>query len=243
MRYLITIEYLGTNYSGWQNQKNALSIQRVLEDKLSDLLNEKVTLIGSGRTDKGTHAINQKAHFDTESRIDMNRIPLAINTKLPPDIRIKHIANKNNDFHAQHSAKKRIYLYKYYVSRILSPLREGKFAQIVPPIDFTLMKEGANLLVGTHDFKAFSSVGHMQKTTLRTIYNIELNKQNDEIFLEVVGNGFLYKMVRSIAGTLVYLAKGKLSLDDIKQALITGDRKRTGKTYTAHGLYLKDVIY
>src|SRR5690554_1053782 len=114
MRYLITIEYNGKNYSGWQNQKNALAVQQVLEEKLSWLLNENIKLFGSGRTDSGVHAINQKAHFDTNSDIKMYKIPLAVNSKLPQDIRIKSIEQKNEDFHAQYSAKRKTYLYKFY---------------------------------------------------------------------------------------------------------------------------------
>ncbi|MGI6133830.1 MAG: tRNA pseudouridine(38-40) synthase TruA, partial [Christensenellales bacterium] len=121
MRYLITIEYNGKNYSGWQNQKNALSIQQILEEKLSFLLKEDIKIYGSGRTDSGVHAVNQKAHFDTNSGIQMHKIPLAVNTMLPKDIRIKGIEKKDKDFHALYSAKRKIYLYKFYVSRISSP--------------------------------------------------------------------------------------------------------------------------
>lgn len=243
MKYLITIEYMGTNYSGWQNQKNAISIQQILEEELSNLLKERIIIYGSGRTDKGVHALNQKAHFETENTLEMQKIVLAINTKLPKDIRIKKIEKAQDNFHAQYSAVSRRYLYKFYVSRIISPTREDRFAQIIPPINFELMQKGSKLLIGTHDFKAFSSVGHRLKSTIRTIKDISLYKKEDEIFLEIEGNGFLYKMVRTIAGTLVYLAKGKLTLEDIQEALKSGDRKKTGKTYPAHALYLKEVFY
>lgn len=243
MRYLITVEYNGKNYSGWQNQKNSLAVQQVIEENLSKLLKEPIKLFGSGRTDSGVHALNQKAHFDTNNGIDMRKIPLALNTQLPMDIRIKNIEQRNENFHAQYSAKRKIYLYKFYVSRILSPIREEYYAQVVPQIDFDIMQKGAELIKGEHDFKAFSSTGSGIKTTTRTIYRIDLKKANDEIFLEIEGNGFLYNMVRIIAGTLVFLAKGKLTLQDIEQALATGDRKKAGKTFPAHALYLKDVLY
>lgn len=243
MRYLITVEYNGKNYSGWQSQQNAVSVQQIIEEKLSNLLKENIKIYGSGRTDSGVHAINQKAHFDTQSVLQMNKIPLAVNTTLPSDIRIKSIEKKNEDFHAQYSAKRKTYLYKFYLSRIISPLRDEMYAQVIPPVNFELMKKGASLLKGKHDFKAFSSTGSGIKSTERTIYSIELTKKEDEIFLEIEGNGFLYNMVRIIAGTLIFLGKGKLTLADIEEALTTGNRKKAGKTFPAHALYLKDVIY
>ncbi len=243
MRYLLTVEYLGTRYSGWQRQKNAMSIQQILEEELSRLLQERIIVVGSGRTDSGVHAINQKAHFETNNAIEMQRIPLAINTKLPSDIRIKDIKKVDKDFHAQHDAKSRIYLYKFYISRILSPLRYGKFAQIIPPIDFYKMQKGANLLLGEHNFQAFSSSGSSVQSTIRKIEKIELCKQQEELFLLIEGNGFLYNMVRIIAGTLVDLGKGKITENNIKNALKYGERTQAGRTFPACGLYLKDVIY
>lgn len=243
MRYLITIEYFGKGYSGWQYQENALSVQQVLEDKIALLLKEDIKLVASGRTDKGVHALAQKAHFDTNSSFPMQRLPLAVNCTLPDDIRIKKIEKTDDLFHAQYSAKRKTYLYKFYLSSIVSPIRELTHAQITPPLDFEKMKQGAEMLVGTHDFLAFSSTGSHIKKTIRTVFRIDLEMINDEIVMEVEGNGFLYNMVRIIAGTLVYLAKDKLAFEDIEEALTTGDRKKAGKTFPAHGLYLKEVNY
>ncbi|MDD4316753.1 MAG: tRNA pseudouridine(38-40) synthase TruA [Clostridia bacterium] len=243
MRYLITVEYFGKAFNGWQTQKEVISVQQTLEEVLSALLREKISITGSGRTDAGVHALAQKAHFDTNSTIPMNKIPLAVNTMLPEDIRITGIEEKAADFHAQYSAKRKTYLYKFYVSRTSSPIRRHTHAQILPPLDFKKMKDAAKILVGAHDFKAFCASGSLVKTTTRTLYRLELWQQGDEIFMEAEGNGFLYNMVRIIAGTLVYAGKSKLSEEDIRQALETGDRKKAGKTFPASGLYLKDVVY
>lgn len=243
MRYLITVEYFGKNFNGWQTQNNAPSVQQTLEEALSNLLREQIKLTGSGRTDTGVHALAQKAHFDTQSNIPMEKIPLAVNTLLPDDIRVKAIEERPLDFHAQYSAKRKTYLYKFYVSNISSPTRQYTHAQIIPPIDFEKMRQAADLLVGEHDFKAFCASGSIVKTTTRTLFRLELTHHGDEIIMEAEGNGFLYNMVRIIAGTLVYAAKGKLSLQDIEEALLTGDRKKAGKTFPACGLYLKEVVY
>ncbi|HHU43937.1 MAG: tRNA pseudouridine(38-40) synthase TruA [Bacillota bacterium] len=243
MRYLITIEYNGKNYCGWQYQKNALSVQQVIEDKIFEFLGQRVKLAASGRTDSGVHAFGQRAHFDIDTYFPMKRFPLAINNILPDDIKIKDIQIVDGGFHAQYDAKRKIYVYKLYISRIESPIRKDTHARIIPPFDFELMKEGAKLFLNTHDFKAFSSTGGNIKNTVRTIYRLELEKIEDEITMEIEGDGFLYNMVRIIAGTLVWLGKKKLSLEDIKEAMLTQNRKKAGKTFPAHALYLKEVIY
>lgn len=243
MRYLITVEYFGKNFNGWQTQKNAPSVQQILEEALSKLLREDIKLTGSGRTDAGVHALAQRAHFDTQSNIPMEKIPIAVNTFLPGDIRVKAIEERPLDFHAQYSAKRKTYLYKFYVSSISCPTRMHTHAQIIPPLDFDKMKESAEILVGTHDFKAYCASGSIIKSTIRTLFRLDLVQQGDEITMEVEGNGFLYNMVRIIAGTLVYAGKDKLTTEDIKQSLILGERKKAGKTFPACGLYLKNVVY
>lgn len=243
MRLVITVEYYGKNYVGWQMQRNGISVQEVLEEKFSKLLNEPIKLFASGRTDSGVSALGQVAHFDTESSFPITKLHLAMNSMLPSDIRIRAISEAASDFHAQYSAKKKTYVYRLYVSRISSPLLDITHAQVIPELDFELMKKGAELLSGTHDFKAFSSTGSGIKTTVRTLYSLTLQKSGNEITMTVTGNGFLYNMVRIIAGTLVFLGKGKLTLDDIREALDTGNRKKAGKTFPAHALLLYSVEY
>lgn len=244
LRVLITVEYYGKNYVGWQMQNNGVSVQEVLEEKLGKLLNEPIRLFASGRTDSGVNAFGQKAHFDTSSGFPLDRLHLAVNTLLPDDIRVKDAAEVDGSFHAQYSAKKKTYMYKMYTSYVLSPVLSVTHAQVIPEINFDIMLEGAKLLEGTHDFKAFCSVGGgIKKSTVRTVYAVTLERTGNEIILNVTGNGFLYNMVRIIAGTLVYLGKGKLTLTDVKEALETGNRKKAGKVFPAHALYLVSVEY
>lgn len=242
----MVIEYFGKNYAGWQCQNNAESVQNVLENKLSMVLQKKIKIFASGRTDSGVHAYGQTAHFEYDGDILPEKIAYAVNTALPNDIRIVKAFYVPDDFHAQYSAKRKTYLYKYYVSRTLSPIRNETYGQISYPIErlnFEKMEDACRQLVGTHDFAGFSSTGSAKMTTVRTIYDAHLEKNGDEIFLYITGNGFLYNMVRIIAGTLAFVAVGLLSENAVNEVLITKDRKKAGKTFPAKGLYLFDVEY
>lgn len=244
MRILLTIEYNGKNYAGWQRQKNALSVQEVLEDKLAVLLRRKIVLSASGRTDGGVHALGQKAHFDYDGDVPVKKIAYAINTLLPDDVRVLSAEKVADDFHAQYSAKKKTYVYKMYVSRTLHPLKNDFYARIpYENVDFDKMRSACEDLVGTHDFVGFSSTGSGIKTTVRTIFSASLTRDGEDIVLEITGNGFLYNMVRIIAGTLAYIGVGLLPENAVKNVFATGDRKLAGKTYPAQGLCLKEVIY
>lgn len=243
MRYAVTVEYDGTNYSGWQRQLNALSVQQVLEDALSDFLKEKIVLHASGRTDRGVHAAGQVAHFDTDSAIPPHKIRFAVNSLLPEDVRIVDMKRVADDFHAQYDVIKKTYSYKMYVGNTLSPLRRLYYTRVLPPVDVEAMRRAAAELVGTHDFRAFCSTGSSAKTTVRTLYDVDLAVNGDEIILTVTGNGFLYNMVRIIAGTLVFVGKGKLPADSVKRMLLTGERKLGGKTFPACALTLEKVSY
>ncbi|MFI3229580.1 MAG: tRNA pseudouridine(38-40) synthase TruA [Bacillota bacterium] len=243
MKYIIVIEYNGTNYSGWQCQKNAPSVQAVLQEKLSILFAEKITIFGSGRTDSGVHALGQVAHFSAEKSYLPSKVQHAVNSMLPKDIRIVSATEAPEDFHAQYSAKRKTYLYKAYVSRTSSPIKEGFYAQIPSPVDIELMKKCAAELVGEHDFIAFSSTGSGINKTIRTLYRLDITTTGNEIFFEVEGNGFLYNMVRIIVGTLIFIGLGRIAPTAISEMLTTGNRKLGGKTYSACGLYLKSVEY
>ncbi len=243
MRYLITIEYFGKNYSGWQSQKNAIGVADVLNEKLSELFKQKINIDGSGRTDAGVHAIGQMAHFDAAPVIPPSRLAMAINTRLPYDIRVKKAVEVPADFHARFDAKQKTYVYKMYVSRMLSPVRLDTHAQVIPPIDFAKMVEASKDLVGRHDFVAFSSAARTVDTTVRTVVDADLTMDGDEIIFSITGDGFLYNMVRIIVGTLVFIGKGKIPVTAIRDMLQSGDRTLGGKTYAPHGLYLKEVKY
>jgi tRNA pseudouridine(38-40) synthase len=175
-RLKLTIEYKGTAYGGWQSQKNTLGVQTVLENALSYVLNERVTLIACGRTDAGVHALGQTAHFDTETRVDISRIPAAANSHMPPDVRVLSCEDVGKDFHARFSPKEKTYLYKAYVSRVSSPLRCDTHYQILPPVNMDKMCAAAAHLTGEHDFSAFMSNGstprlsHTRKVSRFAIY-------------------------------------------------------------------------
>lgn len=244
MRILLTIEYFGKNYAGWQRQKNAISVQQVLEEKLSLILQSPVVLSASGRTDSGVHALGQKAHFDYDGNFPVGKIAFAVNTTLPEDVRVLSAVEVPDDFHAQYSAKRKTYVYKMYVSRTLHPLKNYHFARIpYDKVNFEKMKKSCEDLIGTHDFAGFSSTGSGIKTTVRTVYSATLIKDGEDVTLEITGNGFLYNMVRIIAGTLAYIGAGLLPEDSIKKVLETKNRKLAGKTFPPQGLYLKDVVY
>lgn len=244
MRILLTIEYFGKNYAGWQRQKNATSVQQVLEEKLSLILQSPIVLSASGRTDSGVHALGQKAHFDYEGNFPVGKMAFAVNTTLPEDIRVLSAIKVSDDFHAQYSAKRKTYVYKMYVSRTLHPLKNYHFARIpYDKVDFDKMERACEDLIGTHDFSGFSSTGSGIKTTVRTIYSATLRKDGEDITLEITGNGFLYNMVRIIAGTLAYIGAGLLPEDSVKIVLDTKNRKLAGKTFPPQGLYLKEVFY
>ncbi len=244
MRILITIEYFGKNYAGWQRQKNALAVQQVLEEKLSLVLQSKIVLVASGRTDRGVHALGQKAHFDYDGFFPVEKIAYSVNTTLPDDIRVLDAIQVPDDFHAQYSAKKKTYLYKAYVSRTLHPVKNFLSTQIpYKDVDFDKMQLACRDLVGTHDFAAFAATGSHITNTVRTVYDAFLTRNGEDIEFEITGNGFLYNMVRIAIGTLFWIGIGKLPETAIKTMLETGDRTKGGKTLGAQGLYLKSVEY
>jgi len=246
-KILLTVEYFGKNYAGWQCQKGQQSVQGVLEEKLSKALNQQIKVYGSGRTDAKAHALGQRAHFFYAGNMPCEKIASAVNCHLPDDIRItESVEIFDSDFHAQYSAKSKTYMYKFYISRTLSPIRNLTAAQIPcheSKVDFEKMQRAVKNLIGTHDFKGFSSVGSGIKNTVRTIFDASLTKKDNEITLVIKGNGFLYNMVRIIAGTLVWIGIGRLGEDAIEKTLQSGLRKNAGKTFPAHGLTLLSVEY
>lgn len=242
-RYLLTIEYDGEDFCGWQRQDNAISVQQTLEEAFFKLCHQKVTLEASGRTDAGVHAISQAAHVDLTTTIPAEKIPYAINTYLPDSVKVMSCRVVPDDFHARFFAKKKTYLYKFYISPHLRPNYRKTHYQINYDLDVDKMKAAANKLVGEHDFKGFMAAGSSVENTVRTIYSLTIKQDNEFFEIEVTGNGFLYNMVRIIVGTLLYVGCGKLTLDDIDSIIKTGNRKLAGITVPAHGLYLKSVEY
>ena len=260
MRYRAIISYFGARYVGWQRQLNGLSVQEVLEKALEKTFGTKTAATASGRTDAGVHAEGQVVHFDADTSIPIDKIPFAVNTHLPDDVSMLCCEVASDDFNARFNAKRKTYCYKMYISKHRRPMLEPTHEHVVVPVNLEKIKEACKVIEGTHDFKCFEASGSVIKNTVRTVYSIEVStsplqsfceseQENDgmlcesELCISVTGNGFLYNMVRIIAGTLLYVGIGKLSVDDVKRILETGDRKLAGKTLSAKGLHLLSVVY
>lgn len=242
-RILLVIEYDGTNYCGWQKQPSVKTIQGEIEDAIFRSIGEKVEIFGSGRTDAGVHGLNQTAHFDLASPVPITKLKDILNNVLPADIVIKSAEEVEEEFHARFSIKRKCYLYKIYNGEEKKAFLANRMAWIRKPLDVDLMKKASKLLIGEHDFQGFCSANTCTSSFVRTIYDIKISQIEEQIFVEVCGNGFLYNMVRIIVGTLVDYSLGKLSIEDIKLALKKGDRAKAGQTMPACGLYLKDTMY
>ncbi|MGL5717568.1 MAG: tRNA pseudouridine(38-40) synthase TruA [Paraclostridium sp.] len=238
----ITIQYNGKNYCGWQKQNNSPGIQGTIEKAVFDITAEEVKITGSGRTDSGVHALGQVANFMTDSKIPVDRIPNALNAKLPKDISIIKAEEMNEDFHSRYSAKKKRYRYQIYNSPYRSPIYSDISYPVKYDLDIDKMKKESKSLIGTYDFKGFMSSGSSVVDTVRTIYDINVLKVEDLIIIEIEGNGFLYNMVRIIAGTLVDIARGRIDTD-MSTIIESKSRSMAGHTAPAHGLFLKKVDY
>ena len=243
MRVLLRVEYKGTDYCGWQRQKNGLSVQAVLANAVRETTGESSVMHGSGRTDAGVHAMGQAVHFDTHTNIPIDKLPIAINAHLPDSIRVLSACEVDPTFNARFDALSKTYVYKVYCAAVSSPLREGLFAFVHKRPDIEKMRRAANYILGEHDFKVFQASGGHVKTTVRTISALEIREDGDEITFEVTGNGFLYNMVRIMVGTLYYVGIGKIDAEKIPEILASGKRDCAGKTMPAEGLYLKEVVY
>ena len=243
MRIKLTIEYDGTAYAGWQRQENALAVQQVIEEALTKLTRARVVIAGASRTDAGVHALGQTAHFDTESRIPPDKYAFALNTMLPADIRIRKSEAVSEDFHARFSNKGKRYRYLIYQSPHAGALNRNTHAHVIYPLDDEKMRRELTALIGTHDFAAFAASGSVVKDTVRTIYSASLARRGDELELLEEGSGFLYNMVRIIAGTLISVGAGRLEEGAFARAIQSGNRLDLGVTAPAHGLTLMEVYY
>lgn len=239
----VIIAYCGTAYNGWQIQPNGLGIQEVLQKSIASITGENTHLTASGRTDAGVHALGQSAHFFTDSRIPIDRIPVAINSKLPPDIRIINAFEQPLDFHSRYSAIQKTYIYKIHQSRIADPFLFDQVYQLAYTIDWDLVNELSEVFIGKHDFKGFMASGSAVKTTIREIKAIKLTQFDDITEISFTGNGFLYNMVRILVGTLLEGAYKKKTKTEMMTILSSQDRTQAGPTAPAHGLYLKSVDY
>ena len=243
--YQITIEYLGTDFVGWQFQKNGISVQEVLEKALSKLLKNKIILYGSGRTDSGVHANGQSAHFKLKKKIiDKKNFINSINFFLNNySVSVISLKKRSNSFHARHSEKNRIY--KYSIINRYSPLiiEKGKAWHIKKRLDIKIMQKGIKILRGTHNFNTFRSASCQAKSPIKTIKKATIKKDKNKIILIFVSKSFLQQQVRSMVGSLKYLGEGKWSLKDFKKAFLSKKRSMCAPPAPAHGLYLHKVNY
>lgn len=242
-RVLLTIAYDGTNYHGWQIQKNAVTVQQVLCEALEKMLGKTFDVTGTSRTDAGVHAREFTCHIDCDDNIPEKAFVRGLNSFLPPDIAVRDCIEVANDFHARYNAKGKTYKYYIYNSNKKDPFKMRYSWQIERPLDIAAMNEFANKLIGTHDFYAFSSSGRTVEDTVRTISECYVTKENDDVVLTVSANGFLYNMVRIIVGTAVEVSDKRINPEDIPQILNSKKRESLGVTAPPQGLFLEKVHY
>ena len=242
-RILLSVEYDGTAYAGWQRQTNGLAVQQVLEEALTRACGERITVTGSSRTDAGVHALAQQVHFDTDASIPPEKYPFVLNTMLPPDIRVHAGREVPPEFHARFLSCGKTYTYRILNARHGSALYRNLCWHVPVPLADGLMRAALPALLGTHDFAAFQAAGGTAKTTVRTLDRAEITRDGDRLTLIVSGNAFLYNMVRIIAGTLAEIGLGRLAPDAFERALASGNRLDLGMTAPPQGLELTEVRY
>ena len=239
----LKLKYMGTNYHGWQVQKTQSSVAETLEKALSSVVCHPVKVVGAGRTDAGVHAQCYVANFRTSSSIPCERLPLAVNTRLPQDIVVFKATQVHDGFNAINSCLKKEYTYRIFNSRIRDPFYVNRVWFYPKLLDERIMQEAAAQFVGTHDFRAVRSVGTETRTTVRTVHYCDVTRNGELIELKVCADGFLYNMVRAIVGTCVYAAEGKLAPSDIPDILASGNRTLAGPTAPPDGLYMSRLWY
>ena len=238
MRYMMIVTYDGKNYSGFQKQQNAITIQEKLEQAIKTLTKQEVSTVASGRTDAKVSAYFQPVHFDLNSQIDCNKFLYSINGILPSDIKVLKVFETN--LHARFSVKRKTYVYKMYISEIEHPLKTDRL-RISLTLDLHLMKKFLKLLIGSHDFAGFRASGSETESSIRTIYSAKLKRKGNDIDFEITGNGFLYKMVRNIVGTMLKVGEHKIDFKNLKSHIFH-DFTATN-TAKPEFLYLKAVKY
>ena len=239
----LTLKYLGTAYHGWQVQKTQVTVGETLERAVAMVVGHPVHVTGCGRTDAGVHARVYVANFRTTARIPCDRIPYALNTHLPEDIVVTGAMEVHDGFNAIGSCVKKEYTYLIYNSAIRDPFYVNRAWFYPKHLDENIMRLAGQQFVGTHDFAAVRSVGTEVKSTVRTVYYYEVEREGDLISLRVCANGFLYNMARAMAGTVVYAAEGKFPPEEIGQILLRGDRTAAGPTVPPGGLYMTRLWY
>jgi tRNA pseudouridine38-40 synthase len=241
LRYFLDISYKGTNYHGWQIQKNAHTLQAEIENALSKLLGAQTPIMGSGRTDAGVHAKQQIAHFDTLESIDAEELIFRLNRFFSPDLAINSIVEVLPEAHARFNANERAY--QYFIHQHKDPFKQHASYYFPKVLNIEEMNRAAALLIGTHDFESFSKVKTEVNNFLCTVKEAHWQVENDSIVFHVTANRFLRGMVRALVGTLIEVGLGKLSIEDFVKIIELKDRNVAGMAVPAHGLYLSSIKY
>lgn len=243
MRVKLVIAYDGTAYCGWQIQKNGISIQQKVNEAVSGLFGKDIEVMGASRTDAGVHARGNVCAFDVDTRMPADKISYALNSRLPEDIVVQSSEEVEDDFHPRYDALEKTYEYHILNSRHPQPIKSRSCYFFHHPLDEARMRAACAPLVGEHDFTSFASIHSQSKNFIRTIYSLGVRREEDEVIMRVVGNGFLYNMVRIIAGTLIQVGSGKREPSDIAAILAAKDRSAAGPTAPAKGLVLVEICY
>lgn len=243
-RIKLTVAYDGTDYCGWQLQPNGITIEEVLNREISRLTGEDIRVIGASRTDSGVHALGNVAVFDTESRIPPERMSYALNQRMPEDIVIAKSEEVPLEWHPRYQdVITKTYEYHIYNAVVPDPMKRRTCAFVSFPLDIERMREGASYLEGEHDFVSFCNVRTNTADTVRTVYEIQISREKDEIIIRITGNGFLYNMVRIIAGTLIRVGRGFYEPEKVREILEAGKRTEAGVTAPPQGLVLVEIKY
>lgn len=240
---ILHLSYDGSAYHGWQTQKNGRTVQETLEAALSQVCGHRVKAVGCGRTDAGVHARHYCANFRTVCGIPADRIPFAVNVRLPRDVAVREAWDGPASFNAIGSCVKKEYVYRILNAPIREPFLQNRVCFYPQKLDLDQMRRAAAAFEGTHDFRAVRSVGTETKTTVRTVYHCRINRSGNLITVSICADGFLYNMCRAIVGTLVYASYGKLQPEEIPELLEKGDRRLTGPTMPPQGLYMNQIWY
>lgn len=240
MRYFMRFSYNGSKFNGFQKQVDKRTVQGDLESDLSKIFNENIRVVASGRTDAGVHAYNQCLHFDSSKEVDFDKLKFSLNSLLH-NIYVKELYSVPDDFHARYDCTKKEYIYKINVGEF-DPIYEEYIYQYNKSLDIEKMKDACMYLIGEHDFRSFTSLDY-EKNCVRTIYSIDISIENDIIYIDFVGNGFLKYMVRNMVGLLIEVGSNNRNVEDVKKILDSMDRKEAGICAPSMGLYLANVYY
>ena len=242
MRYLVTFSYDGSKFNGYQKQPNKNTVQDKLEEALAKIENKKVSIVASGRTDRGVHAINQKAHFDLDVDITPEKLKMALNSLIPREIYVKKVSVVDSGFHARFNVISKEYIYKINLGEY-NPIEKDYIYQYNMPLDIKSMKKAIKKFIGVHNFKSFTAADDIKDNYERQIFKASIDLKNDILSIKFIGTGFMRYMVRNIVGTLIAVGEHKIEISDIDMIFDSQDRKKACKTAPSEGLYLNNVKY